>query len=184
MDNPVIPGSPRLQATTGTQTDETTQTQIETLEESEAPKTLKETVTPGLNQPASNETQPEGRRRADIETPNRPEPEFNNPWTLLPFAEATWRPTYRVRAVTSADDVDPRVQEVLDLPVLNLAAVQGEDPDLVFVKELLREHDIRPPWNAVREESAEVKILWTQFHQLKVQQNVLYRRRKETAADP
>ncbi len=53
------------------------------------------------------------------------------------------------------------MQEVLDLPVLNLAAVQSEDPDLVFIKELLREHDVRPPWNAVREESAEVKILWS-----------------------
>ncbi len=102
----------------------------------------------------------------------------------MPFAEATWRLTYRVRAVTSADDVDPRVQEVLDLPVLNLAAAQDEDPDLVFMKELLRDHDIRPHWNAVREESAEVKILWTQFHRLKVQENVLYRRRKETAANP
>ncbi len=63
----------------------------------------------------------------------------------IAFTEATWRATYRVRGVTSADDVNPRVQEVLDLPVLNLAAAQGEDPDLVFVKELLRDHDIRPP---------------------------------------
>ncbi len=167
VDNPVTPGSPRLQATTGTQTDKATQPRIETLEESKAPETLKKTVTPRPEQPVSNKTQPGGRRRADIETPDRPEPKFDNPWTLLPFAEATWRTTYRVRAVTSADDVDPRVQEVLDLPVLNLAAVQGEDPDLVFVKELLREHYVRPPWNVVREESAEVKILWTQFHRLK-----------------
>ena len=85
----------------------------------------------------SNKTQPGGQRRADIESLDRPEPKFNNPWTLLPFAEATWRTTYRVRAVTSADDVDPRVQEVLNLPGLNLATVQGEDPDLVFIKELL-----------------------------------------------
>ncbi len=116
-------------------------------------------MTPGPEQPASNKTQPEGRRRADIETPDRPEPEFDKPWTLLPFAEATWRPTYQVRAVTSADDVDPRVQEVLDLPVLNLAAVQGKDPNLVFIKELLREHDVRPPWDVVREESVAGKIL-------------------------
>ncbi len=74
-----------------------------------------------------------------------PEPEFDNLWATLPFAETTWRPTYRVRAVTSADDVDPRVQEVLNLPVLNLAAVEGEDPDLVFIKELLRDRDVRPP---------------------------------------
>ncbi len=132
------------------------------MEENETLASLKETVIPGLIQPESNKTQCEGRRRANIETPDMLEPEFDNPWTALPFAEATWRTTYRVRAVTSADDVDPRVQEVLDLPVLNLAAVQGEDPDLVFIKELLREHDIRPPWNAVREESAEVKTLWTQ----------------------
>ncbi len=184
VDGPVTPGPPCLQATTSTQTDETTPPRIETLEENEAPKTWKETVTSGPMQPRSNETQCEGWRRADIETPDRHESEFDNPWTLLPFAEATWRPTYRVRAVTSAEDVDPRVQEVLDLPVLNLAAVQGKDPDLVFIKELLQEHDVRPPWNTVREESAEVKILWTQFHRLKVQENVLYRRRKEAAADP
>ncbi len=112
-------------------------------------------------QPENNKTQREGRRRADTETLVRPEPELDDLWATLPFAEATWRPTYRVRAVTSADDVDPQVQEVLDLPVLNLAAVKGEDPDLVFIKELLRDHDVRPPWNVVREESAEVKILWT-----------------------
>ncbi len=161
VDDPVTPGSPRLQATTGTQSDEATQPRTETLEESEAPETLKKTVTPRPEQPMSSKTQPGGWRRADIETSDRPEPKFDNPWTLLPFAEATWRTTYRVRAVTAADDVDPRVQEVLDLPVLNLAAVQGEDPDLVFIKELLRQHDVRPPWNVVREESAEVKILWT-----------------------
>ena len=62
--------------------------------------------------------------------------------------------------------------------------MQGEDPDLVFIKELLRDHNVRPPWNAVREESAKVKMLWTQFHQLKVQENVLYRRKKEAAANP
>ncbi len=47
---------------------------------------------------------------------------------MLPFAEATWRPTYRVRAVTSADDVNPGVLEVLDLAVLVLVTAQGEDP--------------------------------------------------------
>ena len=47
------------------------------------------------------------------------------------------------------------------LATLNLATVQEEDPDLQFVKELLRDYDVRPPWDVVREESAEVKILWT-----------------------
>ncbi len=36
----------------------------------------------------------------------------------------------------------------------------------------------------MREESAEAKILWTQFHRFKIQENVLYRRRKETTANP
>ena len=94
VDDTLTPGSPHLQATTGTQTDETIQPRIETLEESKAPETLKKTVTPGPEQPVSNKTQPEGRRRADIESPGRPEPEFDNPWTLLPFTEATWRTTY------------------------------------------------------------------------------------------
>ena len=92
---------------------------METLEENETPTILKKTTKLGLMQPGNSQTQCEGRRRADIETPDRLEPEFDNLWATLPFAEATWRPTYRVRAVTSADDVDPRVQEVLDLPVFN-----------------------------------------------------------------
>ncbi len=71
----------------------------------------------------------------------RTEPDF---WTVLPFAQATWRSTHRVRAATSAEDVDPRVLEVLDLPVLNLAAAQEEDLDIQFIKKLLRHHDIRP----------------------------------------
>ncbi len=94
-------------------------------------------------------------------------------WTVLPFAQATWRSTHRLRAITSAEDVDPRMLEVLDLPILNLDAAQDEDPDLKLVKELLRDHDVRPPWDIVREESAKVKILWTKFHRLKIQENVL-----------
>ena len=136
-DDSVPPGPSYPVVTAGTQTDVTSQPGIETWRENETPEPLKETVTPGPKQPASSETPTEGPRRADTETPGKPELESDSLWTLLPFAEATWRTTYRARAVTSADDVDPRVQEVLDLPVLNLAAVQSEDPDLVFVKELL-----------------------------------------------
>ena len=47
-------------------------------------------------------------------------------WSVLPFANANWWSTYRVRAVTSASDIDPQVQEALDLPVLDLAAAQDE----------------------------------------------------------
>ncbi len=144
-DDILTPRPPCPQATIGTRTDETTQPRIETLEENETPAILKETTMPGPTQPKSIRTKSEGWRRADIETPDRLKPEFgDNLWATLPFAEATWRTTYHVTAVTSADDVDPQVQEVLDLPVLDLAAVQGGDPDLVFIKELLRDHDVRP----------------------------------------
>ncbi len=57
--NPVTPGSPCLQATTGTQTDGTIPTWIETLKENGAPETLKETVTPGPEQPVDNKHNPE-----------------------------------------------------------------------------------------------------------------------------
>ncbi len=88
-DNSMTPGSLRLQASTGTQTDETISTRTETLKENEAPETLKETLTPGPEQHVNNKTQPGGRRRANTETPDRRELECDNPWTLLPFAEAT-----------------------------------------------------------------------------------------------
>ncbi len=137
-DNTSTPRPQHPLATIGTQTDETNQSLAETLLEKETPPPLVPC------------TQRRGRGRTDQETPDGPEPEAeNNLWPVLPVAKATWRPTYLVRAVTSADDVDPRVQEVLDLAVLNLVAAQEEDPDLVFVKELLRDHGIRPPWNAV-----------------------------------
>ena len=127
----------------------------------------------------------EGQRRANLRTPTEATCCTSlDLWTTLPFTQAPWRSTYHVRAVTSTNDVDPRVQEVLDLPILNLATVQDEDPDLQFMKELLKDHDDRSSWDMVRGESAVVKILWTQFHRLKIQENILYHQRKEIAANP
>ncbi len=60
----VPPEPPCLLATAGTQTDVASQPRIETLRENETPETLKETVTPGPRQPASNKTPTEGQRRA------------------------------------------------------------------------------------------------------------------------
>ena len=127
----------------------------------------------------------EKRRQGQRETSHEPPAETQhcvnkNLWTTLSFAQATWRSTSRVRAITSANDIDLWVQEVLDLPVLNLATAQGEDPDLLFLKELLQDHDSRPQWDTACEESAEVNILWTQFHGLKTQENVLYYQRKKS----
>ncbi len=42
-----------------------------------------------------------------------------------------------MRVVTSADDVNPQVQEVVDLPIFNLTTAQDENPDLQFMKEIL-----------------------------------------------
>ncbi len=156
----------------------------ETLSEETSSNTPIETMSLGRSQPKDIRVRRKSRRKDKPEALTkdaRTEPDL---WTVLPFAQATWRSTHRLRAVTSAEDVDPQVLEVLDLPTLDLAAAQEEDPDLQLVKELLRDHDVRPPWDTVREESAEVKILWTQFHRLKIQEHVLYRRRKETAANP
>ena len=83
-----------------------------------------------------------GQRKTNPEIPVKATCTEPDIWTVLPFAHTTWRSTHRLRAVTSAEDVDPRVLEVLDLPTLNLAAAQDEDPDLQFVKELLRDHDV------------------------------------------
>ena len=179
------------QVTVGTQTesgDSSLETETlnlkETLSEETSSNTPIETTSSGPPQPKDLRVRRKRRRKDNPETVAkvaRTEPDL---WTMLPFTQATWRSTHRLRAVTSAKDVNPRVLEVLDLPTLNLAAAQEEDPDIEFVKELLRDHDFRPPWDTVREESAEVKILWTQFHQLKVQEHVLYRWRKETAVNP
>ncbi len=179
------------QVTTGTQTenessslDLKTLNLKETLSEEVSFNTSIETESVGQTPPKDKRTRRKSRRRDDPEIPAKDAHIAPDLWTVLPFAQATWRSTHRMRAVTSAEEVDPHVLEVLDLPSLNLAAAQEEDPDLKFVKELLRDHDVRPPWDIVREESAEVKILWTQFHQLKIQEHVLYRRRKETTANP
>ncbi len=179
------------QLTTGTQTgsgDSSLEAETlnleETVSEDTSSNTPIETTSSGPSQPKDKRVGRKSRRKDNPEIvmkDARTEPDL---CTVLPFPQATWRSTHRLRAVTSAEDVDPRVLEVLDLPTLNLAAAQEEDPDIQFVKELLRDHDVRPPWDTVREESAEVKILWTQFHQLKIQEHVLYGRRKETAANP
>ncbi len=179
------------QVTTGTQTESGDSLQEaktlnlkETLSEDTSSNTPIETTSCGLPQSKDIRVKRKGQRKDNPEIlakVARTEPDL---WTVLPFAQATWRSTHRLRAVTSAEDVDPHVLEVLDLPTLNLTTAQEEDPDIQFVKELLRDHDVRPPWDTVREESAEVKILWTQFHRLKIQENVLYRQRKETTANP
>ncbi len=149
-DNTFAHGPLCPHATIGTQTDEMGPLGTEISLKDETPTSLTETITPGPTPPKSIRMKCKGRRKADLGTPDGPTPEFeDNVWATLPFAEATWRPTYRVRAVTSGDDVDPRVQEVLDLPVLDLAVAQDEDPDLVFMKELLRDHDTRPQWDTI-----------------------------------
>ena len=56
-DDILIPRTSHLQATIGTQTDETTQPQIETLEENETPAILKETVIPGPLQPQKHQNE-------------------------------------------------------------------------------------------------------------------------------
>ena len=144
------------QVTTGTQTEngdrlqETESLNLkETLSEEVSSNTPIETMSFGLTGPKDIRVRRKGRRKDNPETPVKaacPKPDL---WTVLSFAQATWRSTHRLRAITSDEDVYPRVLEVLDLPTLNLAAAQEEDPDLQFIKEPLRDHDVRPPWDIV-----------------------------------
>ncbi len=173
------------QVTLGTQTESYDSLQKqETLNLKETPHEDINSNTPivitsfGLTQPKDMRVRQKGRRKANPEIPEKATRTEPHLWTILPSAQATWILNHHLRAITSAEDVDSHVLEVLDLSTLNLAAVQDEDPDLQFIKELLRDHNVRPPWDIVREKSAEVKILWIQFHWLKIQENVLYRRRK------
>ncbi len=108
----------------------------ETLLEDVTPTTLMETVF-RANPALDIRVRRKGREKANPETPVGAMCTETDLWTVLPFAKAAWISTHHVRAVTSAEDVDPRVQEVLDLPTLDLAAEQDEDPDLQFVNGLL-----------------------------------------------
>ncbi len=147
------------QSTTGTQTesrDSLLGAEIATLKEtqSEEPSsnTPIEAMSSGLPQPKDNRERQKCRRRDSPETHARNANAAPDLWAVLPFSQAIWRSAHHLRAITSAEDVDPRVLEVLDLPTLNLATAQEEDPDIQLVKELLRDHDVRPPWDTVREE--------------------------------
>ncbi len=101
------------------------------------PATLMETNSLGLTQPNDIRVRQKGWRKASLETPMETTSASTDLWTILPFAQTSWRSTYRVRIVTSTDNVDPKVQEVLDLSVRSLAAAKDEDPDLQLMKELL-----------------------------------------------
>ena len=132
------------QITTGTQTESgsslleaETLTLKEALSEEISSNTPIVTMSSGQFQPKDMRERRKRRRRDNPETLTKDAHVAPNLWAVLPFAQATWRSAHRLRAVTSAKDVDPRVLEVLDLPILNLAAAQEEDPDLQLVKELL-----------------------------------------------
>ncbi len=136
------------QVTNGTQTESGDSLQgtetlnlKETLSEETSSKTPIETSF-GLSQPKDVRVRRKSGRKDNLETLAKDARNGPDLWTVLPFDQATWRLTHRVRVVTSAEDVDPHVLEVLDWPTLNLAAVQEEDPDIQFVKELLRDHDV------------------------------------------
>ena len=113
------------QVTTGTQTENEnglhyaeTLNLKETLSEDASSNTPIETTSFGLTQPKDIRVRRKGRRKANpaiLVKATCSEPDL---WTVLPFAQATWRSTHHLRAVTYAEDVDPRVLEVLDLPIL------------------------------------------------------------------
>ncbi len=132
------------QDTTGTQTESgdssleaETLNLKETMSEETSSNTPIETTSSGPPQPKDRRVRRKSRRKDNPEILLKDAHTEPDLWTVLPFTQATWRSTHRLRAVTSTEDVDPRVLEVLDLPILNLAAAQEENQDIQFIKELL-----------------------------------------------
>ncbi len=178
------------QATTGTQTekkdslqDSETLNLKETLSENVPSNTPIETSF-GLTQPKDIRVRRKGQRKANPEIPVKATCTESDLWTRTALHAGYLEIVSSSESRHLCQRCRPPRAGGSGLACPYLAAVQDKDPDLQFIKELLRDHDVRPQWDIVREESAEVKIQWTQFHRLKTQENVLYRRRKETAANP
>ncbi len=86
---------------------------------------------------------------------------------------------YRVRAITDKPKkANPALRALIDLSNIELKEAQDTDPDLRLIKDMLNAGLDRPPWKQVRTESMDAKNLRSQYPQLRMQDGVLLRRRK------
>ncbi len=100
------------------------------------------------------------------------------PEESLPFPMGWLQPDHVVRATDEPRPASPALQALIDLSDVELAQEQEQDPNLRLIMDMIRNSPERPSWEHVRAESAEVKALWSQYGNLKIQDGALLRHHK------
>ena len=91
------------------------------------------------------------------------------------------------RVITRAADNPTATYRDWNLPgwdPTSLKLAQEKDPDLLFIKDLLTKYASRPFWSEISDKSYSIKVLWTDWTDLILQDDLLYRRRKAMANLP
>ena len=104
----------------------------------------------------------------------------------LPFLSDSTEETdscHWVRATDGSTKAGPALQALIDLSNVDIANEQDADPNLGLIKEIPLTSPEHPTWDSVRAEGAEIKTLWSQYHNLKIQDGALLRRRKNQGPD-
>ncbi len=65
--------------------------------------------------------------------------------------------------------VGPALQALIDLSTVDIANEQDADPNLALITAILLNSPECPTRDSVHTEGAEVKTLWSQYHNLKIQ---------------
>ncbi len=106
----------------------------------------------------------------------------SSPELILPFLDDETEETDfcpRVHATDGSKKAGPAHQALIDLSNMGLANKQDTDPNLRLIKEMLLNSSEHPSWDSVHTESAEIKHLWSQYDNLKIQEDALLRRRQK-----
>ncbi len=90
---------------------------------------------------------------------------------------------HRVRATDGSKKTGPALQALIDMSNVYIANEQDADPNLGPIKEIPLKSPECPTWDSVRAESAEIKTLWSQYHNLRIQDGALLRCRKNQGSN-
>ncbi len=104
----------------------------------------------------------------------------------LPFLSDTNEETefcHQVHATNRSKKAGPALLALIDLSNVYIANEQDADPNLGPIKEILLTSPQHPTWNSMHAECAEIKTLWSQNHNLKIQDGALLRHRKNQGPD-
>ncbi len=66
-----------------------------------------------------------------------------------------------MRATGKAKKASPVLEALTDLSTVEIAPAQEQDPNLRLVMDMLHASPERPAWEQVRDESEEIKTLWS-----------------------